>query len=106
MAPPAAFLISWDPVRSSDLSAVFGHPNHDAHCASRLQALQVLLRHIENIYLSQAGSQKTNHLGAGITNPTLCRPSYSRYTRLRLLTQRDESIHSPGDLAPLRRVRV
>ena len=36
------------------------------------QALQVLLRHIENIYLSQAGLHKTNHLEAQVTNSLLC----------------------------------
>src|SRR5216684_828337 len=70
----SGFSSSWHPVRPSNLSVLFGHPKHDAHFASRLQALQVLLRHIENIYLSQAGLQKKNHLVAGITNSTLCRP--------------------------------
>jgi len=48
----------------------------------RAQALQVLLRHIENIYLSQAGIHKTNNLEALITNSRLCRPLQSSYTRL------------------------
>lgn len=46
------------------------------------QALQVLLRHIENIYLSQAGMQKTNYLEGPITNSLLCCALQSSYTRL------------------------
>ncbi len=46
------------------------------------QALQVLLRHIENIYLSQAGQLRTKHLEAYITNSPLCPPCQSSYTRL------------------------
>src|SRR5260370_4237234 len=68
------------------------------------QALQVLLRHIENIYLSQAVFNKTSDLDSRITNSPLCRPWESRYTPLRPLNRRHEQFNSPGNLAALRRV--
>src|SRR5260370_35181647 len=48
------------------------------------QALQVLLRHIENIYLSQAALHKTNNLKPLVTNSPLCLQWPSRYTALDL----------------------
>jgi TolB-like protein/DNA-binding winged helix-turn-helix (wHTH) protein/Tfp pilus assembly protein PilF len=43
------------------------------------------LRHIENVYLSQAGLLKTNHLDSWVTNSTLCLRLQSRYTPFRLV---------------------
>jgi TolB-like protein/DNA-binding winged helix-turn-helix (wHTH) protein/Tfp pilus assembly protein PilF len=48
----------------------------------RPQVLQVLLPHIENTYLSQAGLHKTNHLELWVTNLPLWCTYQSSYTRL------------------------
>src|SRR5712664_3856145 len=52
--------ISWQAPLAQILDDLFGpcfvrlcgHPQHDRHCAAPCQGLQVLLRHIESIYLS------------------------------------------------------
>ncbi len=55
-------------VRPSDLSDYADAPSMSCTVLPLPQALQVLLRHIENIYLSHADLNKMGHLEARITH--------------------------------------
>ncbi len=68
------------------------------------QAMQVLLRHIENIYLSQAALHKTNHLKPLVTNSPLCLQWSSRYTAPDLHNRRHEKLDALDEFSTFRQI--